>query len=510
MSGMSIFDAVNAGDIDYVTTTLKQKEIGVDIKEPKTKKTLLMLAAARGDIEIVKLLISNGASVNLTDKDKGTALVYAIAQAPENARNEIVTALLDAGADVTIQDPHHRNALAWTKSLEPVDSELVALVQKNLDEKLAKVFWTVYNPETEKIKQKDTIIALINAGADVNSIVTNYRQEYDWHHNLKYVASKQASILQIAIYHNWPEECLKLILDKTQNISIEQQQWILKNYLKKLSIDTTKIILQKGFTPETLTKTKIDYYKEPILCWLLARISSNNSATDTELQRIQMFLDAGTDPNYMEGAYKPPLILALEYGRKFTPKLLDALLEAGADPLLKYVGGDGSTTTSLDYAWNKFKEGYYNNWKPYIATMAQNVAVKKYDITDPLVLAVVKQQLENIKMLTDLTGLSLANRSDEDCNTLEMSLEKALEANAFLQKYEAANPKITECLTNLQQALRERLSEKEAPQKKGWFSGWIGGGGAYKSLDSGHEEDEPRTIEKAKEAAKKNTHRRRS
>ena len=76
-----------------------------------------------------------------------------------------------------------------------------------------------------------------------------------------------------------------------------------------------------------------------------------------------------------------------------------------------------------------------------------------------------------------------------------------METNKFLKKYESNEPQITKYFKELQTALRERLSEKEAP--KGFLS-WFGMG--YKPLSNTADDyDERRTVEQAKKNPRKPT-----
>src|SRR5262249_55982373 len=65
--------------------------------------TPLIRAATNGDLEVVKLLLANGADVNLMMADRQTALMAVMAgRAPERQALELIKALHDAGADVNV------------------------------------------------------------------------------------------------------------------------------------------------------------------------------------------------------------------------------------------------------------------------------------------------------------------------------------------------------------------------------------------------------------------------
>lgn len=70
--------------------------------------TALMFAARNGDTLAVNALLRNGAEVNIADKEGETALMKAAAS---SCNEETVRALLSAGADLSVRDHKGRNAL---------------------------------------------------------------------------------------------------------------------------------------------------------------------------------------------------------------------------------------------------------------------------------------------------------------------------------------------------------------------------------------------------------------
>ncbi|KAH6847019.1 putative ankyrin repeat-containing protein [Chaetomium sp. MPI-CAGE-AT-0009] len=73
------------------------------------ESTALMLAAARGHAEVVKLLLSLGAAVESRDRSGQTPLSHA----SMSGHLEIVEVLLDAGADVELKDDSGWTPLLW-------------------------------------------------------------------------------------------------------------------------------------------------------------------------------------------------------------------------------------------------------------------------------------------------------------------------------------------------------------------------------------------------------------
>ena len=83
---------------------LVKKGANVNSAEPKKKRTVLMVAAAKGQFDIVKFLYGEGADINARDSDSQTALMYASRNrfnaTPDNA---IAKFLLSNGAEVNVR-----------------------------------------------------------------------------------------------------------------------------------------------------------------------------------------------------------------------------------------------------------------------------------------------------------------------------------------------------------------------------------------------------------------------
>jgi ankyrin repeat protein len=83
---------------------LVKKGANVNSAEPKKKRTVLMVAAAKGQSDIVKFLYGKGADINARDSDSQTALMYAsrhrLNATPDNTIAEF---LLSNGAEVNVR-----------------------------------------------------------------------------------------------------------------------------------------------------------------------------------------------------------------------------------------------------------------------------------------------------------------------------------------------------------------------------------------------------------------------
>ena len=90
-------DATTRGDIDKVRLLLTD---GADVNaKDKFSQTALMYSSRVGNIDLVRLLVESGADLNITAKYNLSALMLAVI----NEHPEVVRFLITAGADLTIR-----------------------------------------------------------------------------------------------------------------------------------------------------------------------------------------------------------------------------------------------------------------------------------------------------------------------------------------------------------------------------------------------------------------------
>lgn len=132
--------------------------------------TALMIAAWRGDTELVKMMLGRGAPVNAADKYDRTPLMYAIFF-PYQPRIETIETLLSAGADVNVltksYNQYNRCQTALMQAAAKGNGEIIrALLQHRADPNLtckdgdAPIVYAAGSGRVEAIK------ILLNAGAD--------------------------------------------------------------------------------------------------------------------------------------------------------------------------------------------------------------------------------------------------------------------------------------------------------------------------------------------------------
>lgn len=114
--------------IDVIQSLLEQ---GLDTQN-EYKRSPLMLAAKCGYTDLVKALIEAGADLNLQDTGGNTALIEVSADEQEGPNTEIAKILIEAGADVNLKNNHGETSLLYiTHYHEPEIVQL--LIDKGAD-----------------------------------------------------------------------------------------------------------------------------------------------------------------------------------------------------------------------------------------------------------------------------------------------------------------------------------------------------------------------------------------
>lgn len=105
--------AVAENNLEWLEQLLSEGA-DIDATKGKFKTTVLMEAAVRGNVEVMTMLLDKGADVNISDEDGWTALMGATVQ----GHLEPVKLLLEHGADVNAKNGNDDTALVMAIGLK--------------------------------------------------------------------------------------------------------------------------------------------------------------------------------------------------------------------------------------------------------------------------------------------------------------------------------------------------------------------------------------------------------
>ena len=137
-----IINACYNGDIDYVR---KYISCGKDVNVSERKNSPLLAAISQHQVEIVELLMNNGADVNFNPDKNLTVLGWAVdcanyqtfseEEKHKEAPTEIIELLLKYGADINLKDRYGSTPLETAKRLitksGTVPRNIIDLLEKN-------------------------------------------------------------------------------------------------------------------------------------------------------------------------------------------------------------------------------------------------------------------------------------------------------------------------------------------------------------------------------------------
>lgn len=102
-----------------IAAMLLDKGADINARDMRGQQSVLHLAAMNGLVEVVKVLVANGAEVNSTNKIGQTPLIYAVIE----EHPEVIIALLEAGANVNQGNDVHWGwrPLHWAALTDNID-----------------------------------------------------------------------------------------------------------------------------------------------------------------------------------------------------------------------------------------------------------------------------------------------------------------------------------------------------------------------------------------------------
>jgi ankyrin repeat protein len=137
---ITLADAAHSGNIKLVSQRLADKKVDVD-ELNQAGVTPLMLAAQEGHLEVVRLLLNHGATIDLQTSGGLTALMCAMLRNQE----EVALELLKRGANPSIKDEAGQDALSLAHTLQ--NNKFADIIQDYMDlpEKKRAIFSNLSN-----------------------------------------------------------------------------------------------------------------------------------------------------------------------------------------------------------------------------------------------------------------------------------------------------------------------------------------------------------------------------
>lgn len=341
---------------------VKRLSSGIDdlsVLTGEARSSPLMVAAADGNAEIVKVLIAAGAKLNQSDDKNQTALMYAARK--RNA--DTVRALLKAGVQTDLKDKENKDAATIAKAsgdaataqliettarlntalLETVNAgdatKVAALVAQG-----ASPNASVYDPDGSgqatsalafAAKQNDAALidALLKAGADINSIQDG---------------TDESTALDVAATESSPETVQQLlkanpsrrVLGNALATAVYKSRAEIVTVLLKAGADVNEHFstrdgaidnaISNGDVGMVRTLLKAGASRATINDALIAVAGSSNVG-DSNVEIAKALLSAGADANYIkddDSGQSSALMAAAESGKEGIVKLL---LNSGAN-----------------------------------------------------------------------------------------------------------------------------------------------------------------------------------
>ncbi|XP_059139289.1 serine/threonine-protein phosphatase 6 regulatory ankyrin repeat subunit A-like [Physella acuta] len=450
-------------DLDIVNF-LKNKALQVACSNDSVELINALLVGAKMQefscsyIEIVQLLVSSGAEVNLVDKDGSTLLIKAV----QSKQMEIVNFLLEKKVNIDQVDDSQSTALHYacmSNSLEIV---------KLLVNAVAKV--EVYNKESLtpfsiacKISNIDMMKLLINAGSDINCVdtyertplINSIREENQqdslnnligcFHYSAPTVPTTEShfdltQFLQEheAYYSNvdkdemtaltwaaktYNEQVFDLLIELKPEVNCVdlQQMTALAYAVMSRNVQMVAKLIQAGADVNIATNCQVDIHKDSFIACSNehGRTPLHIAAAKSYLEILQSLCRFGANINAVDNCGSSPLFRALMFKNKDASKYL---LECGADVNL--------TCDSL--CSPLFVAVLYNDTE-LVKLLIQHGAILDMDEYSKLMVALEHRNV-------DVTIALLENGADANTRDIKKTPALTIAIKQYIGRYKFATP----------------------------------------------------------------------
>ncbi|KAH6975725.1 ankyrin repeat-containing domain protein, partial [Ilyonectria destructans] len=286
-----------------------------------TQRTLLMKAVAVQNIDITRLLLSNGAPVNEVSFNSGTALHIAIMKNDM----DMVELLLEAGAEVNLVDSLENSTRQYfTHCLESLEKHQRSLERRDIQTGnreylrfIQETKWEAFSSPIQIAARQNNlgiVRRLLEAGADVN-------YQPNWGKIWDQIPAPPHLI-----------ECSRFY-QRMRTVSRERFQTALHEAASQGNLDMTSLLLQHSTAPDRTNALGATVLQ--LVCGLKQCEKGNEEEPEMRLlkarrQLAQVLLCSGSDVNFPPGPLKGRTALqaAAETGDQ---ELVELLLDHGAD-----------------------------------------------------------------------------------------------------------------------------------------------------------------------------------
>ncbi|EPS45890.1 hypothetical protein H072_122 [Dactylellina haptotyla CBS 200.50] len=253
----------------------------VDFDETTTDgHTPLMLAAENGHHEIVKLLVDEGACLEIQDMDKCTALWWAAARGHER----VVEVLLEADADMDMGSSYKEKIISM--AVEGGHESVVAMISETMEKK--------QTPQRHSQRGYGLLRAVQRGSNTTVESLPKDGLDLDFH------GTQYHSALSAAVLRN-EEAMVKLLLEKVQYIN-----WV------NFDIYSTVLFSAVAMGYDSIVRCLLDNGANPSLRDNLGQSAVFLASQAGHEEILVMLLERGADPTIRNAFMETPLIACLK------------------------------------------------------------------------------------------------------------------------------------------------------------------------------------------------------
>ena len=295
-----ILTAIMFSDLDIVKLLIKN---GADVNVVVQDKPLIIYALMFGDIEIVKLLIESGADVNVVVQDKPL-----IAYALEFGNNELVKLLIESGANIEFKN----DSSLLEQALVFSNTEIVELCIEKGSNFSSNILFDVSKAKDGYIFDRKDILNILDKKNKDRTTLSEIEQD------LQELIESQESMI------NFPKKYKNILKENQNSTNTQEQNILIDKEIEKQNNQIIKHSQELNKLHKRLNKIRMN---------MTNMINKMNDMQDimtvlTIIDFIKIFIKYGGDVNYIDENGSSALMLLSYFGYEDCVKLL---IENGAE-----------------------------------------------------------------------------------------------------------------------------------------------------------------------------------